>query len=81
MLSAITSAINGLSYLDAINSSNKEKESKNKGIEDIFCDILDQISDTLEEQIDKNNESQKSLSGFNFGPPMGLIIEGFSYYS
>jgi len=80
MTSGISSTINGLYYIDVINNSNKEKDEDNKSVEDIFGEILDQISENLEKQIDKNNDLEQTDSAinksFNFGPPIGLCIEG-----
>ena len=81
MTSAISAISSGLSMLDAINSiDKKEDKGKNKSIEDIFSQILDEIAENIEKQIEQNKkESVNTTNQFSFGPPMRFQMENFDY--
>jgi len=82
MTSAISAISGGLSFIDAINSNNKNDKEKNNCIEDIFLQILDEISENVEKQMEKTLKSQELESNnVQLGPPTGFEIEGFEYYS
>ena len=81
MTSAISAISSGLSMLDAINSiDKKEDKDKNKSIEDIFSQILDEIAENIEKQIEQNKkESVNTNNPLSFGPPMRFQMENFDY--
>jgi len=83
MISDISALTSGLSILDAINqASGKDKEEENKSIEDIFAEIIDEMTENVEKQTEKNNKiAEFTDNKFQLGPPVGLDIEGFNYYS
>ena len=81
MTSAISAISSGLSMLDAINNiDKKEDKDKNKSIEDIFSQILDEIAENIEKQIEQNKkESVNTNNQLSFGPPMRFQMENFDY--
>ena len=83
MISDISALTSGLSILDAINqASGKDKEEESKSIEDIFAEIIDEMTENVEKQTEKNNKiAEFTDNKFQLGPPVGLDIEGFNYYS
>lgn len=83
MISDISALTSGLSILDAINqTSSKDKEEESKSIEDIFAEIIDEMTENVEKQTEENNKMAEITDNkFQLGPPVGLDIEGFNYYS
>ncbi len=82
MTSAISAISGGISLIDAINNNNKNDKEKNNSIEDIFLQILDEISENIEKQMEKTLKAQETeTNNIQLGPPKGLKIEGFEYYS
>ena len=83
MISDISALTSGLSILDAINqASGKDKEEESKSIEDIFAEIIDEMTENVEKQTEKNNKiAEFTDNKFQLGPPVGLDMEGFNYYS
>ena len=81
MTSAISAITGGLSLIDAIFNDDKRKETdKDKSIEDVFSQILDEIAENIEKQVDENMKNHKVENHISkFGPPSGLLIEGFEY--
>ena len=82
-ISALTS---GLSILDAINQTHsKGKEEESTSIEDIFAEIIDEMTENVEKQTEENDKiaeiTDNTDNRFQLGPPIGLDIEGFNYYS
>ena len=84
MLSDISALTGGLSLLDAINSihsDDKREEDKSNNIEDIFAEILDEITENIEKQTEENNKkAELTENKIQLGPPVGLYIEDFDYY-
>ncbi len=85
MISDISALTGGLSLLDAINSihdNDKKEEEKSNSIEDIFAEILDEITENVEKQTEENNKkAEVAENKIQLGPPIGLNIEDFDYYS
>ena len=79
-ISALTS---GISLLDAINQTHgKEKDEESKNLEDIFAEIIDEMTENVQKQAEENNKTAEFTDNrFQLGPPIGLNIEGFNYYS
>ena len=77
MTSAISALSAGLSLIDAINGDDKRKETdKNKSLEDIFSQILDEIAENIEKQIEQDRKQPvKSTNSMNFGAPFGFKFE------
>ena len=77
MTSAISALSAGLSLIDAINGDDKRKETdKNKSLEDIFSQILDEIAENVEKQIEhERKQSVNSINSMNLGAPFGFKFE------
>ncbi|MBR2525319.1 hypothetical protein IKE67_02520 [bacterium] len=83
MISDISALTSGISLLDAINQTkSKDKEEKSESLEDIFAEIIDEMTENIEKQTEENNKiAEFTDNKFQLGPPVGLDIEGFNYYS
>jgi len=83
MISDFYALTNGISLLDAINETHsKDKEEKSNGIEDIFAEIIDEITENVEKQTEENNKKAEFAdNNIKLGPPAGLNIDGFDYYA
>ena len=75
----------GMQLIDdifAMNSTNETEEDKKSG--DIFDALFRAIDQTIEET-SKNNENNNNMTNSiqesSFGPPFGMQIEGFDYFS
>lgn len=86
MISDISALTSGISLLDAINQTkSKDKEEKSESLEDIFAEIIDEMTENIEKQTEENDKiaeiTDNADNKFQLGPPIGLDIEGFNYYS
>lgn len=97
MTAGISAVTNYTSQIDLINGNNGiNKTDKNRAIEDIFSEISDKISEDMERQFEQKNKNiqigtetqaeaecgnENKFDGIILGPPVGMQIENFDYYS